>query len=318
MPQPPDLSAVEQAAAVIEPLIHHTPVIESQSLNDMLGCQLYFKCENFQRTGSFKLRGASNAIADVASQSGVSGVITHSSGNHAAALACAARHYGIDCEIVMPGDAPQFKQQAVRNYGGHITLCEPGMPARQATTAELMEENPGLHLVHPYDDPRVIAGQGTATLEFIDQVDSLDLLLLPVGGGGLISGASIVLQARRPDTRLVGVEPAVVDEARRSLADGQRHPATGGQTIADGLQAGVGELNFAIIQQGVETIVSVSEQQIRSALRMILERLKVVVEPSAAVTLAALMAGEIELAGQHVGIILSGGNIQLDQLHKFI
>jgi len=312
----PDINAVKLAAETIEPFVHHTPVIQSQSINQLLGCQVFFKCENLQRTGAFKIRGATNAIASMSYKK--AGVITHSSGNHAAALACAAQQHGMSCEVVMPRDAPQFKQQAVSQYGAHITLCEPGMPARQTATAEIMERSPDLKLVHPYDDAHVIAGQGTATLEFIQQVDDLEVILLPVGGGGLISGASIVIQSMKPKVHLIGVEPAVVDEARRSVADGKRHAATGNRTIADGLQAGIGELNFAIIQQGVEKIVSVTEQQIKAALRLIFERLKVVVEPSSAVPLAALLAGRLEHSFERVGIILTGGNLDLDDLCNLI
>ncbi|MCW8962968.1 MAG: threonine/serine dehydratase [Gammaproteobacteria bacterium] len=312
----PDLRAVKLAAETIKPFIHHTPVIQSQSINQLLGCQVFFKCENFQRTGTFKIRGATNAIACMSNKE--AGVITHSSGNHAAALACAAQQYGMSCDVVMPRDVPQFKQQAVSHYGAHITLCEPGMPARQAATAEIMARRPDLKLVHPYDDGHVIAGQGTATLEFIQQVDDLEAILLPVGGGGLISGASVVIQSIKPEVHLIGVEPDMVDEARCSVADGKRHPATGNRTIADGLQAGIGELNFAIIQQSVEKIVSVTEQQIKNALRLIFERLKVVVEPSSAVPLAALLAGRLEHSFERVGIILTGGNLDLDDLRNLI
>jgi threonine dehydratase len=316
--QLPDITAVERAADVIEPFIHHTPVIHSQSINEMLGCQVHFKCENLQRTGSFKIRGASHAVASIDRGTGITGVIAHSSGNHAAALACAAQQHQMNCEIVMPRNASQFKQQAVTHYGGHTTLCEPGMAARESVTAELMARRPELHLVHPYDDHRVIAGQGTVTLELVQQVEDLDMLVVPVGGGGLISGASIVLQSLYPDIQLIGVEPEVVGEAQRSLAEGRRYPATGNPTIADGLQAGIGETNFAIMRQGVESIVTVSEQQIRAAVRLILERLKVVVEPSAAVTLAAMLCGKINPVGKRVGLILSGGNIQLDNIQNLI
>jgi len=214
----------------------------------------------------------------------------------------------------MPGDAPLVKQAAVKHYGANITLCEPGIQARQTATAELIAKRPDLKLVHPYDDFHVISGQGTATLEFLQQVPDIETMLLPIGGGGLISGASIAIKARSPQTRLIGVEPEAVDEAMRSIADNKRYPATGGKTIADGLQAGIGELNFVLIQQGVQQLLSVTEQQIKAALKLIFERLKVVVEPSAAVPLAALLAGRLDYSPERIGIILTGGNIDLSSL----
>ena len=314
----PDIKSVERAAEVIRPTIHRTPVMQSQSINDLAGCEVFFKCENFQRTGAFKMRGASYAVASIDRKQNITGVITHSSGNHAAALACAAQQHGLTCEIIMPGDAPLVKQKAVKHYGANITLCDPGMENRQAATAELMAKRPDLKLVHPYDDYHVISGQGTATLEFLQQVSGIETMLLPVGGGGLIGGASIVIKAQSPRTRLIGVEPEVVDEAKRSIANNKRYPATGGKTIADGLQAGIGELNFSLIQQGVHQLVSVTEQQIKGALRLIMERLKIVIEPSAAVPLAALLAGYLDHSVDRVGIILTGGNIDLDRIHKLI
>lgn len=314
----PDLDAVHRAACRIEPFIHRTPVITSQTINQLLDCEVSFKCENFQRVGAFKMRGAMNAVLSLEDPAVVTGVITHSSGNHAAALARAAQLNNLSCHVVMPENTAGIKQAAVKAYGASITLCAPGMAARQAVTAEIMHENAGLRLVHPFDDYDVIAGQATVTLEFLQQAEGMDVLLVPVGGGGLIGGASIVLNAYRPDAALFGVEPAAVDEAARSLAAGQRLPATGEPTIADGLQAGIGERNFLLLQRGVREIVTVSEQQIRHALRLIFERLKVVVEPSAAVALAGLMAGKIPSRGQHVGVILSGGNIDLDRMRDFI
>ena len=314
----PDIKTVEHAAQVIQPLLKATPVLQSQSINELVGYQVYFKCENLQRTGAFKIRGAAYAVSHLCSNEKIKGVITHSSGNHAAALACAAKANELACEIVMPNDASQYKQQAVRKYGANLTLCAPGMPARQSAAEDLLTRLPGFQLVHPYDDYHVIAGQATATLEFIQQTRNLQTVILPIGGGGLISGASIVLRAMAPGTALIGVEPEVVDEARRSILDGQRHPATGKQTIADGLQAGVGRLNFSEIQRGVQEIVTVTEPQIQDALRLIVERLKIVIEPSSAVPLAALMSGSIRPPGERIGIILSGGNIDIDTLANII
>ena len=214
----PDMAAVQHAAAVIEPHVHQTPVLTSQSINDQFGADCRFKCENFQRTGAFKMRGAMNAIMKIDPASGIEGVITHSSGNHAAALACAARLRKIPCYVVMPEDAPAFKQQAVKRYGAEVILCAPGMASRQAKTESIINKQPGLKLVHPYDDPDVVAGLATASLEFLTQSPDLEMLVLPVGGGGLIAGASIVLSDRQPGVGLIGVEPEVVDEARQSIA----------------------------------------------------------------------------------------------------
>ena len=314
----PDIDAVQRAACSIKPYIHHTPVLSSRLINEMLGCRISFKCENFQRVGAFKMRGATNAVLNLEQPGSVTGVITHSSGNHAAALALAASLNDLPCQVVMPEDTPAIKQDAVRSYGAQVTLCAPGMAARQTITAEIMQRDSGLRLVHPYDDYDVIAGQATATLEFLQQVESLDMLILPVGGGGLIAGASIVVGANQPGAELYGVEPEAVDEARRSIMAGEPLAATGKPTIADGLQAGIGKRNFQLIQRGVKEIVTVSEGQIKDALRLVFERLKIVIEPSAAVPLAAISAGQINMKDCHVGIILSGGNIDLERMQKFI
>ena len=314
----PDFDAVQHAASSIKPYIHRTPVISSRSVNELCGCQVSFKCENFQRVGAFKMRGATNAVLNMKQPESVTGVITHSSGNHAAALARAARLADIPCHVVMPENTPGIKRDAVSSYGAQISLCAPSMEARQTLTEDIMQADAGLRLVHPYDDNDVIAGQATATLEFLQQVESLDMLVLPVGGGGLIGGAGIVLEALRPEMTLIGAEPEAVDEATRSLSTGKRLPPTNKPTIADGLQAGIGERNFLLIQRGVKQLLTVNERQIRDALRLVFERLKVVIEPSAAVPLAAILSGQIAVKGRHIGIILSGGNIDLDRMKDFI
>ncbi|TNG02128.1 MAG: pyridoxal-phosphate dependent enzyme [Gammaproteobacteria bacterium] len=321
MSEYPDIQAVRKAYQQIKPYIHVTPVMHSQSLDDLSGCQVIFKCENFQRTGAFKMRGAMNAVLNLPDTEAGNGVITHSSGNHAAALARAAGIDGIPCHIVMPDDAPSIKQSAVTAYGAKITFCEPSMSARETTVNRLIDEI-GMHLVHPYDDHDVIAGQGTVTLEFLQQVQSLDALLVPVGGGGLISGAAIVAHAQNANIDVIGVEPEQVDDACRSLRDGIRYPATGKPTIADGLRAGIGEMNFTIVQQHVRQIVTVSEEEIVQALKLIWERLKIVIEPSAAVPFAALISSKIPQNYKTVGVILSGGNIDtvglVDSLPKVV
>ena len=314
----PELDAVKDAARKIAPFIRHTPVKQSQAINQLLGCHAYFKCENLQPTGAFKLRGASNAVVNLIQSSGCSGVITHSSGNHAAALAYAAQRHQLPCHVVMPEDAPQTKQAAVRRFGASMTLCKPGMAAREKTTSDLMQYDPGLQLVHPYDDFYVIAGQGTATLEFLQQQHELDMLVTPIGGGGLISGAGIVIKVLKPEIQLVGVEPSAVDEARRSLETGVRLPATGEKTIADGLQAGIGEMNFKLLSENVDEVLAVTEQAIKNAMKLIHEHLYMMVEPSAAVGLAAALSGKLDTGNRQVGFILTGGNIDQKTFHNLI
>jgi threonine dehydratase len=304
----PDIQAIRSASELIAPYIHTTPVMQSRSLDELAGHRLLFKCENFQRTGAFKMRGAMNAILNLPESAASRGVITHSSGNHAAALAKAAAIVGVACHIVMPEDAPVIKQDAVRDYGATITFCQPSMAAREETVERLIQAQ-GMHLVHPYDDAAVIAGQGTATLEFLQQVQAFDALLVPVGGGGLISGAAIVLDALKKDIDVIGVEPEQADDACRSLQDGIRYPATGRATVADGLRAGIGKMNFNIMQRLVHQVVTVTEDEIRQAMQLIWERLKIVVEPSAAVPFAAVIANRLPSHYKTLGLIISGGNI---------
>jgi threonine dehydratase len=308
-----DFSAVVAARRRIAPHIHHTPVFTSASLDALAGAQLYFKCENLQRTGSFKMRGAANAIFSLSDQDAGRGVATHSSGNHAAAVALAARRRGVHAWIVMPSDAPRTKQQAVAAFGGEITLCEPTLAARQAAAAELVRRT-GAALIHPYDDDRVIAGQGTAALEMIEQVPDLDFVLAPVSGGGLLSGTAIAARHLRPDARVLGCEPRNADDAARSLAAGRLEPAAQARTIADGLRATLCPRTFAILRRTVDQVVLVSEEEIVSAMRLLWERLKLVVEPSGAVGAAPALFRQIGAEGKKVGIILSGGNLDLDAL----
>lgn len=274
---------------------------------------MFLKCENLQRVGAFKFRGACNAVFSLSVEEAKRGVATHSSGNHAQALALAARLRGIPAYIVMPRTAPAVKTAAVRGYGGQITYCEPTLEARETTLAEVVRQTHAT-VVHPYDNPRVIAGQGTAALELLTDVPDLNLVMTPVGGGGLLSGTSITVSALSPKTRVIAAEPAGADDAYRSLQAGRILPSVHPQTIADGLLTSLSPRTFSIIQAHVERIVTVSEESIIAAMRFIWERAKIVIEPSAAVPLAALWDGSFEFAGQRIGVILSGGNVSLDKL----
>jgi threonine dehydratase len=307
----PGIADVRAAAGRIAPWVHRTPVITSRTLDGRAGASLYFKCENLQRIGAFKARGAANAVLSLDEASRARGVVTHSSGNHAAALALAARNASVRAWIVMPRNAPTPKVESVRRLGGEIVFCEPTLEAREAACAEVACST-GATLVHPYDDAAVIAGQGTAALELLDEVPGLDALVVPVGGGGLLAGTSIVGVAT--GIRTFGTEPAAVDDAARSLATGVRQPPTGGHTIADGLRTALGALPFEIARRNVADIVTVSEQEIVEAMRLVWEVTKLVIEPSSAVPVAALLERRLPLEGRRVGVILSGGNVDLDAL----
>jgi threonine dehydratase len=307
------LADIVSAHARIRDKVHRTPVLTSAWLDAESGAHLFFKCENFQKVGAFKARGAANAVFALTAEAAAHGVATHSSGNHAAALARAARLRGIPATIVMPDNAPRVKQEAVRGYGGTIVFCEPTLAAREAACARVMAET-GAVLVHPYNDYRVMAGQGTATLEFIEAVPDLDLLLVPVGGGGLLSGSVVAAKGLRPGLRVVGTEPAAADDAARSFRSGQLMPAGPGHTLADGLRTSLGVRNFPIIRAQVDDIVTVSEAAIVAAMRRLWSVLKIVIEPSCAVPFAAILEGRVPVAGKRVGIILTGGNVDLDSL----
>ena len=313
MNHPPELEDIRQAARRIAPHLHRTPVMTCRGLDELCGARLFFKCENLQKAGAFKARGAHNAVFLLSQEQAARGVATHSSGNHAAALALAASRRGIPAHIVMPRDAPKAKQAAVAGYGGRIRLCEPTLAAREETLQQVLAET-GAELVHPYDDYRVIAGQGTAALELLEQVPELDMVLAPVGGGGLLSGTAIAVKGLAPGCRVVGCEPAAADDAYRSLQAGSIQDQPPPRTVADGLKTMLSQRTFAIIQEKVDGIVTVSEQGIVSAMRLIWERMKLVVEPSGAVPLAVLLEGGLPVRGQRVGIIISGGNLDLDRL----
>jgi threonine dehydratase len=312
---PPGLSwtLIQEARARIAPLVNATPVLTSATFDEESGARLYFKCENFQKGGAFKARGASNAVFSLPEAQVRRGVATHSSGNHAAALARAARLRGIPAYIVMPDNTPRAKRAAVERQGAHITLCEPTQAARERAAAEMIERT-GATLVHAYDDLAVMAGQGTVGVELFEQVPDLDVVLAPVSGGGLLSGIAVAARTMRPSLRVVGVEPAGADDAVRSLRAGRIVACERPDTIADGLRATIGVRPFAEFRRYVDDVVTVSDEAIVSAMRHIWEVMKIIVEPSGAAAYAAVAAGRLEVRGRRVGVVLSGGNLDLGSL----
>lgn len=309
----PDLEAIRAAHRRISPRIHRTPVVTSASLDEIAGAKLYFKCENLQKTGSFKIRGATNAVFSLSDEEARHGVVAPSSGNHAAALSLAARWRGIPCFIVMPSNSSAAKKRAVESYGGQITECEPNIASRDATAAAVMGQT-GAHLVHPYNDVRVIAGQGTAALELLEEIPDLDFICTPVSGGGLLSGSAIAAKGLRPQIRVAAGEPRNADDAYRSLASGRIEPASADETIADGLRAILSPLTLSILRERVDEIFPLTEEEIISAMRLLWERTKLVVEPSGAVAAGPALFGKLGAPGKKVGIILSGGNLDLAKL----
>ena len=309
----PSLTDIQTAAERIRPYAHCTSVVTCVSLDQQVGAQVFMKCENLQKVGAFKFRGACNAVFSLTNEEAARGVATHSSGNHAQALALAARLRGIPAYIVMPENAPAVKKAAVAGYGGQITFCKPTLQARESTLAQVVDEI-GASVVHPYNDYRVIAGQGTAALELLEEIPDLDVVIAPVGGGGLLSGTAIATKELAPHIRVIAAEPEMADDAYRSLQAGHIIPSKNPQTIADGLLTSLGDLTFPIIQQHVEQIVTVSEVAILESMKFIWERAKIVIEPSAAVPVALLWERKVDLSGLRVGVILSGGNVDLERL----
>ncbi len=311
-----DLAAVREAAARIKGTVHRTPVMTCDTLDRLAGRRLYFKCENLQKVGAFKYRGATNAVLKLTDAEAAKGVVTHSSGNHAQALALAARVRGIPAYIVMPKNAPAVKKAAVEGYGGQVTLCEPNLAAREEAAARLVKET-GAALIPPFDHVDVIAGQGTVALELLEDVPDLDAIITPVGGGGLLAGCTVAARGVKPGIRVFGAEPLGADDAARSKAAGAWLPQTGPNTIADGLLTSTGELTWPIIRDLVERVFTVTDDEIRVAMRLVWERMKLIVEPSGAVGAAvALTAAFKSLAGvDKVGIVFSGGNVSLDKLY---
>lgn len=304
---------IKEAHQRIKGKVHRTPVMTSESLDTLAGAQLFFKCENLQKMGAFKARGATNAVFLLTEAQARNGVATHSSGNHGAALALAAKLRGIPAHVVMPNNAPQAKQDNVRRYGANIVFCEPTLEAREKTVERVLAET-GAVMIHPYNDLRVMAGQGTSAIELLEDHPDLDLVLCPVGGGGQVSGVAVAAKSMKPGIRVIGVEPQGADDAARSFRLGHIVPMTSPNTIADGLRSSLGDKSFAEIRRHVDDIVTVPEEAIIAGMRRIWEVLKIIVEPSGAVPYAAIVARRLPLEGQKIGIILSGGNLDLDTL----
>lgn len=309
----PSLDDVIAAHDRIRPHIHRTPVMTSRVLNSMAGAQLFFKCENLQKGGAFKARGACNAVFSLTEDEAERGVLTHSSGNHGLSLCYAAGRRGIRASVVMPYTAPKAKKYAVRAYRGRIVECEPTIGAREYA-AELLQRQTGAIFVHPYNDPRVIAGQGTVTRELLEDVDDLDFVTAPIGGGGLISGACIAAGGLAPKVRIVAAEPAQADDAARSFREGRLIAYQAPVTVADGLKVPLKDLTWSIVSQRVDDILTATEDEIIAAMKLIWLHMKIVVEPSAAVPLAMLMRHGERFRGKRVGVILTGGNVDLDRL----
>ena len=309
----PNIEGIRAAHRRIAPRIHRTPVLTSESLDEMAGARLYFKCENLQKSGSFKIRGATNAVFSLTEEEAKHGVVAPSSGNHAAAISLAARWRGIPAWIIMPSNSSAVKIRAVEAYGGKITQCEPNIASREATAAAVMQRTCA-HLVHPYNDVRVIAGQGTAAIELLEEVPDLEIILTPTSGGGLLSGTAIAAKSLRPEIRVVGGEPRNADDVFRSMASGKIEAASPNETIADGLRATLCPLTFSILRERVDQISLVGEEEILGTMLLLWERMKLVVEPSGAVAAAPALLRRIGAQGKKVGIILSGGNLDLRNL----
>jgi threonine dehydratase len=309
----PTLDDIRAAHARIRDKINRTPVLTSSTLDGLCGAQLFFKCENFQKIGAFKARGATNAVFALSAAEAARGVATHSSGNHGAALARAARLRGIVAHIVMPENTAKPKIESVRRQGGLITFCAPTATAREAAVARVIAATDAV-LIHPFNDHRVIAGQGTVALELLEEIPDLDLVIAPVGGGGLLSGTAIVAKALRPGIQVMAAEPEAADDAARSFRSGRIEPQEKTTTIADGLRTSLGDRTFPIIHTLVDDVVTVSEIGIVAAMRQIWEVMKIVVEPSGAVPYAAVREGKLPVTGRRVGLIISGGNLDLDRL----
>jgi threonine dehydratase len=297
----------------IKPHIHRTPVLTSSYLNELTGAQLFFKCENFQKAGAFKVRGASNAVFGLSEEAATKGVCTHSSGNHALSLSYAAGRRGIPCNVVMPRTAPQAKKDAVNGYGGIITECEPSTTSREAVFADVQAETGG-NFVHPYNDPRVIAGQGTCSRELMEQTDGLDMVVAPIGGGGMISGTCLTLSNMAPEVQIIASEPEQADDAYRSFKAGHIIADDAPNTIADGLKVPLKDLTWHFVSHHVTDILTASEDEIIDAMKLTWKRMKIVIEASCAVPLATILKNKDQFAGKRVGVIITGGNVDLDTL----
>jgi len=309
----PNYDDMQAAHERIKPYVHRTPVLTSSFLNELTGAQLFFKCENFQKAAAFKVRGASNAVFGLSDEQARQGVATHSSGNHALSLSYAAGRRGIPCHVVMPHTAPQAKKDAVIGYGGKITECEPSTSSREAVFAEVHART-GADFVHPYNDPRVIAGQGTCSRELVEQVEGLNAVVAPIGGGGMISGTCLTLSHQAPDIQIIAAEPEQADDAYRSFKAGHIIADDAPVTVADGLKVPLKDLTWHFVSNHVTDILTASEEEIVDAMRLIWARMKIVVEPSSAVPLATILKNKTRFAGKRVGVIITGGNVDLDKL----
>lgn len=309
----PQFSDIQVAHSRIKPFIHRTPVLSSTQLNTIFGCELFFKCENFQKVGAFKFRGATNAVLQLGDIAKKAGVVTHSSGNHAAALALAAASNGIKAYIVMPENAPEVKKLAVAGYGAEITFCKPTLQAREETSRMIMERTDA-EFVHPYDNFNVICGQGTAVVELLEEHPGLEVIVAPIGGGGLMSGTSTAARSISPAIKIIGAEPLNANDAWRSFVSGTLTPSVNPLTVADGLLTSLSEMTFQIIKNNVDNIYTVSEESIIDCMKLIWERMKIIVEPSSATVLAVIKENPDLFRGKKVGLIVSGGNVDLTRL----
>lgn len=309
----PTFDDVLAAHERIAPYIHRTPVLTSSYLNALTGAELFFKCENFQKAGAFKVRGACNAVFGLSDEMAAKGVATHSSGNHALSLSYAAGRRGIPCHVVMPRTAPQAKKDAVRGYGGQITECEPSTSSREAVFAEV-EARTGAEFVHPYNDPRVIAGQGTCSRELMEQVEGLEAVVAPIGGGGMISGTCLTLSNIAPGVEVFAAEPLNADDAARSFRAGHIIADDAPETVADGLKVPLKDLTWHFVSGHVKDVLTATEEQIVDAMKLIWKRMKIVMEPSSAVPLACILANRERFRGRRIGVIVTGGNVDLDRL----
>ena len=313
MKKEPVLQDIQNTSKQIAPFVHRTPVLTSQSVNSIIDGEVFFKCENFQKTGSFKMRGASNAVLSLSKEESKRGVVTVSSGNHGAALACAAKLNGIISHVVTPKNSQQVKIDAMKGYGANLVYCEPSVESRESTLLKVQQETSSVP-IHPYNDYRVISGAGTVAIELINEIQDLDFIVVPIGGGGLISGTGVVVSSLLPNTKLLGVEPESADDALRSIKSGEIVPSDYPPTIADGLRSSLGEKTFPMIKKFVSAIHTVSEKEIISSMRFVWERMKIIVEPSSAVTMAAVLNNPASFRGKKTGVIFSGGNIDLSYL----
>jgi len=309
----PTLYDIQSAHERIKPFVHRTPVLTSQQLNRIFDCELYFKCENFQKVGAFKFRGATNAVLLLTDEQKIHGVVTHSSGNHAAALALAARLNKIKAFIVMPENAPSVKKDAVAGYGAEITFCKPTLQSREENCRSIMEKE-GATLVHPYDNFNVICGQGTASLELLEENNDLEIVIAPIGGGGLISGTSACVKGINNKIKVMGAEPENANDAWKSFNTGVLTPSVNPLTIADGLLTSLSELTFSVIRKNVDNIYTVKEESIISSMKLVWERMKIIIEPSSATVLAVVKENPGFFRGKKVGLIISGGNVELTRL----